>query len=181
MEFKELTVAELSCGYSRDRETGRLTCIFCGEEFEEGLIYRSRGRNATAQRAMAEHIFDRHGGVFQGLVQLDKQINGLSDAQKDILTGMYEGTDNKELGEALHISAATVRTHKFNLQKMKRQAQILLAIMAQIEDETLVAARKQLEQDDGGTKNRGPLDFSGSEQDYHRNMLHPFFTQFDLK
>ena len=181
MEFKELTLAELSCGYFRSRETGRLTCIFCGEEFEEGLIYSSRGRNVTAQRAMEEHIFDRHGGVFQGLIQLDKQVNGLSETQKDILTGMYEGTDNKELGEALHISAATVRTHKFNIQKMKRQAQILLAIIAQIEDEDLVTARKRLEQEGSAAAAEGSLEFSQPDQDYHRNTLHPFFTQFDLK
>lgn len=178
MEFKELTLAELSCGYFRAKETGRLTCIFCGESFEEGIVYPSRGRSVTARRAVAEHIFDQHGGVFHGLIQLDKQINGLSEAQKDILTGMYEGTDNKELGEELRISAATVRTHKFNIQKMKRQAQILLAILAQIEDEELVAARKQLEPDEA---KKDALEIPQSDQDFRRNMLHPFFTQFDLK
>lgn len=178
MEFKELTITELSNGFFRSKETGKLTCIFCGETFEEGLIYQSRGRNVTAQRAMAEHIFDQHDGVFQGLIQLDKQVNGLSEAQKDILTGMYEGTDNKDLGEELHISAATVRTHKFNLQKMKREAQIFLAILAQIEDEELVAARKQLEAD---SARELPRERPQADQDFHRNMLHPFFTQFDLK
>lgn len=178
MEFKELTLAELSCGYFRAKETGRLTCIFCGESFEEDIVYPSRGRSVTARRAVAEHIFDQHGGVFHGLIQLDKQINGLSEAQKDILTGMYEGTDNKELGEELRISAATVRTHKFNIQKMKRQAQILLAILAQIEDEELVAARKQLEPDEA---KKDALEIPQSDQDFRRNMLHPFFTQFDLK
>ena len=157
MELKELTVSELSSGYYRSKETGQLTCIFCGEAFEEGLIYNSRGRNVTAQRAIAEHIFDRHGGVFHGLIQLDKQINGLSE---------------------LHISTATVRTHKFNIQKTKRQAQILLAILAQIEDEELVAARKQLSDE---SAEKAPIDFPKPNQDFCRNTLHPFFTTFDLK
>ncbi len=178
MELKELTVSELSSGYYRAKETGQLTCIFCGEAFEEGLIYNSRGRNVTAQRAIAEHIFDRHGGVFHGLIQLDKQINGLSEVQKDILTGMYEDIDNKTLGEELHISTATVRTHKFNIQKTKRQAQILLAILAQIEDEELVAARKQLSDE---SAEKAPIDFPKPNQDFCRNTLHPFFTTFDLK
>lgn len=178
MELKELTVSELASGFYRSKETGQLTCIFCGEAFEEGLIYHSRGRNVTAQRAIAEHIFDRHGGVFQGLIQLDKQINGLSEVQKDILTGMYEDIDNKTLGEELRISAATVRTHKFNIQKMKRQAQILLAILAQIEDEDLVAARKQLAE---GRAEKLSMDFPQPNQDFCRNTLHPFFTTFDLK
>ena len=39
----------------------------CGERFEEGLIYTSRGRSVSAHRAMQEHLFDEHGGVFESL------------------------------------------------------------------------------------------------------------------
>ena len=79
-------------------------------------MYRSRGRTVTAERAVKEHIFDRHGGVFHGLLDLDKQVNGLSEIQKDVLTGMYLEKDNKQICEEMGISAATVRSHKFNLQ-----------------------------------------------------------------
>ena len=57
-EFKDLTVEELTRGYVI--EDGVYRCIFCGETFEDGLIYTSRGRSVTAGKAMAEHIADRH-------------------------------------------------------------------------------------------------------------------------
>ena len=40
-------------------------------------------------------MLEAHGGAFKGLIGLDKQINGLSDIQKQILEGMYAGDDNK--------------------------------------------------------------------------------------
>ena len=116
MEFKELTVEELTLGYIQSPQEESCTCIFCGEVYEEGIVYRSRGRTVTAERAVKEHIFDRHGGVFHGLLDLDKQVNGLSEIQKDVLTGMYLEKDNKQICEEMGISAATVRSHKFNLQ-----------------------------------------------------------------
>ena len=124
MEFKELTLEELIQGYVRLDEEQAYQCIFCGEKFEEGLIYTSRGRSVSAHRAMQEHLFDEHGGVFESLLEMDKQVNGLSDSQKEVLEGMYRQKDNKALCEAMSISAATVRTHKFNLQKMKREARV---------------------------------------------------------
>lgn len=98
----------------------------------------------TAERAVREHVLEAHGGAFKGLIGLDKQINGLSDIQKQILEGMYAGDDNKAIGEEMAISAATVRTHKFNIQKMKREARILLALLENIENEEVVTARRVL-------------------------------------
>ena len=85
MEFKELTLEELIQGYVRLDEEQAYQCIFCGEKFEEGLIYTSRGRSVSAHRAMQEHLFDEHGGVFESLLEMDKQVNGLSDSQKEVL------------------------------------------------------------------------------------------------
>lgn len=177
MEFKELTVAELAKGFVKDEERGGYTCIFCGEFFEEGMVYNLSGRFITAERAVEEHVLDSHGGAFGGLMHLDKQISGLSEAQRDILECMYMEKDNKEISQMLGISAATVRTHKFNIQKMKREAKILLALLEQVENEEIINRRKRLEP--------GAAD-SEEGQAYHRNnfdgnSLHPFFTQFDLK
>ncbi|MFQ9893409.1 MAG: LuxR C-terminal-related transcriptional regulator [Emergencia sp.] len=177
MEFKELSIEELTSGFVWSEEKRGYVCIFCGELFEEGLVYQSRGRMVTAGRAIEEHIFDEHGGVFYGLISLDKQISGLSEAQKDILQGLYQEKNNRELGAELGISAATVRTHKFNLQKMKREARILLAVLAQIEDEMLIKARKQLE----GEQPEEEKEPVTSAKEFKGNNLHPFFTQFNLK
>ena len=177
MEFKELTLEELTRGYVWSEEEQLYQCIFCGDKMEEGLIYSSRGKSVNALRAMQEHIFDEHGSVFECLLNLDKQMNGLSDAQKDVLEGLYYEKDNKAIGKEMGISDATVRTYKFNLQKMKRRARIFLAMMEQIENEDFIALRKRLEPEQNVENIRKPH----FDTQFGANLLHPFFTQYHLK
>ena len=124
-----------------------------------------------------EHIFDEHGSVFECLLDLDKQMNGLSDAQKDVLEGLYYEKDNKAIGEEMGISDATVRTYKFNLQKMKRRARIFLAMMEQIENEEIIALRKRLEPEQNVENIRKPH----FDTQFGCKSLHPFFTQYNFK
>lgn len=181
MEFKELALAELDRGYSRSN-SGECTCIFCGETFDEELIYTSRDRLVNGKRAVREHIIDVHGGTFNALIELDKQISGLTDVQKTVLEGLYENKSNKELSEEMGISLATVRTHKFNIQKMKREAKILLALLDQIEDEEIVESRRKLESDSPQSKASEMKEFNiDKNREYAVNNLHPFFTTFNLK
>lgn len=177
MEFKELTLEELTRGYVWSEEEQLYQCIFCGDKMEEGLIYSSRGKSVNALRAMQEHIFDEHGSVFECLLNLDKQMNGLSDAQKDVLEGLYYEKDNKAIGKEMGISDATVRTYKFNLQKMKRRARIFLAMMEQIENEEIIALRKRLEPEQNVENIRKPH----FDTQFGANLLHPFFTQYNFK
>ena len=177
MEFKELTLEELTRGYVWSEEEQLYQCIFCGDKMEEGLIYSSRGKSVNALRAMQEHIFDEHGSVFECLLNLDKQMNGLSDAQKDVLEGLYYEKDNKAIGKEMGISDATVRTYKFNLQKMKRRARVFLAMMEQIENEDFIALRKRLEPEQNVENIRKPH----FDTQFGANLLHPFFTQYNLK
>ena len=177
MEFKELTLEELTRGYVWSEEEQLYQCIFCGDKFEEGLIYSSRGKSVNALRAMQEHIFDEHCSVFECLLDLDKQMNGLSDAQKDVLEGLYYEKNNKAIGEEMGISDATVRTYKFNLQKMKRRARIFLAMMEQIENEEIIALRKRLEPEQNVENIRKPH----FDTQFGANLLHPFFTQYNFK
>ncbi|WP_312648445.1 LuxR C-terminal-related transcriptional regulator [Aminipila sp.] len=171
-DFKDLSIAELINGYVIKEETQEYTCIFCGEVFEEGIIYSNHGRMFTAEKAAIEHIKEEHGGSFHALLNLDKQICGLTDIQKNILTNMYEQMDNKMICEKMGISAATVRTHKFNLQKAKREAKILLALIETVEDENLLIRTKPTG-DNHIPKEPKEL-FTG-------NSLHPFFTQYKYK
>ena len=177
MEFKELTLEEITNGFVRCEEKQSYQCIFCGEEFENGRIYQSRGELVNALRAVQEHIFDKHGGVFESLLEMDKQVNGLSDTQKDVLEGLYRQKDNKKLCEEMGITPATVRTHKFNLQRMKREAKIFRAIMEQSENEEILALRKRLEPE----AKKMPEDYLHFNPEMTGNTLHPFFTQYNLK
>ena len=62
-DFKELSLEELRRGYVIHRD-GTYTCIFCGASFETGVIYHSRGRDVTAERAIREHMQEVHSGTF---------------------------------------------------------------------------------------------------------------------
>ena len=118
-DFKELSLEELRRGYVIHRD-GTYTCIFCGASFETGVIYHSRGRDVTAERAIREHMQEVHSGTFWPMLELDKTLNGLTEVQKTLLSCIYEGKSTDEIGEIMGISTATVRAHKFNLQKAKR-------------------------------------------------------------
>lgn len=173
--ISDLNIDELIQGYTKDEVNSSFHCIFCSKEFEEGIIYFSRGRNVDAQRAMEEHIYDEHKGPFESLLLLDKEINGLTDIQKTLLKSMYEEEDNKIISEKLDVKSSTVRTHKFKIQESKRQAKILLALLAYIEDNTVMNKDKQLTKD---KKDINVLEFGKT---FKGNTLHPFFTQVNLK
>ncbi|MEG2288394.1 MAG: LuxR C-terminal-related transcriptional regulator [Clostridium sp.] len=175
--FKDIYIEELERGYVKQENNGGYNCIFCGEHFEEGLIYSSRDRMVTAERAVIEHIEDEHGSSFQSLISLDKQISGLSDVQKNILISMYKRKDVKDIGEDMGISPATVRTHKFNLQKMKREAKIFLALMDIVENENNSSESKKINNNIDSIELLEPA----KEDVFSLNSLHPFFTQCRYK
>ena len=89
-DFKELSLEELRRGYVIHRD-GTYTCIFCGTSFETGVIYHSRGRDVTAERAIREHMQEVHSGTFWPMLELDKTLNGLTEVQKTLLSCIYEG------------------------------------------------------------------------------------------
>ncbi len=172
-EFKELTIEELEKGYYFNESAKTYTCIFCGEVFEEGLIYTSsNGRMMVAEKATASHIDEAHEGSTNKLIALDKQISGLSETQKMLLQCMNERMSIKEISEAMNISTATVRTHRFNLQKNKREAKILLAIIDNIENGSEYAPSRKIEE-----KEIAQAKEDKSEKIFNLNSLHPFFTQ----
>lgn len=171
--FKELSIEELINGYIKKEADGHYSCIYCGEVFQEGIIYSNNERMITAEKAVIEHVKEEHGGTFNALLNLDKQICGLTDIQKNLLSNMYEQNDNKITCENMGISSATVRTHKFNLQKSKREAKILLALLEILEDENLLMRTKLKEEKRNMNQNKESL--------FKVNSLHPFFTQYKYK
>lgn len=177
-DFKELRMEELYKGYIQQENGQGYTCIFCGEYFEEGVIYTSRERMVTAEKATIEHIEDEHGGIFKSLISLDKHISGLSDIQKSMLVAMFSRKDVKVIGEEMGISPATVRAHKFNLQKMKREAKIFLTLMEVIETNNSLNNQCNIAIDE--RDNPELINPTGDEV-FSLNLLHPFFTQCRYK
>lgn len=184
-EIKDLDIEELVQGYFRTEGLNQYTCIFCGETFDEGIIYNSEGRLLSAERAVYEHVISEHGGSFKMLIELDKSINGLSEVHKNILNSMYDEKSNKQIGEELNINVATVRTHKFNIQRMKKEAKILLALLEQIENEDIVARRKNTEAI--SCEKAKQIDIEQNSEigsvltTKKLNNLHPFFTYCNFR
>lgn len=176
-QFKDLTVTELIRGYTIEEDGNVYRCIFCGETFEKGVIYTFDGRSVDAERACAEHIYKEHEGPFKSLVSLEKSVNGLTDIQKKMMISIHDGMENREISEEMDINSATVRTHKFKMQKLKREARIFLALMEYLENEELKAFEERIlaEVADNEEKAKAP------KREFVGNTLHPFFTNFNLK
>lgn len=169
-DLNELTIEELTQGYSFDLKEKIYKCIFCNKTFIEGYIYENEDGLMTAKKAMEIHIQNEHNGVFNSLLSLEKDINGITEIQKKLLFAIFEKKDNKEIAKELEIAPSTVRAHKFYLQKMQREAKILLAILEAMEKESALAnyVIDEKERLDG-------------EKILSINSLHPFFTQYNLK
>ena len=95
------------------------------------------------------------------------------------MVARVEGLKSK-LGLA-NINPATVRTHKFNMQKMKREAKILLALLEQIEDENLVNERRRYRNGNEVTIENVIDKLPAITDNFNGNTLHPFFTQMNSK
>lgn len=68
-------------------------------------------------------------GIRQHMVQDDQ--SGLTEREKEVLLLIAEGKSNKEIGEELHISIKTVKTHVSNLlMKCELEDRTQLAIFA---------------------------------------------------
>ena len=171
-EIKELKIEELAQGYSIEDDGNVYKCIYCGKTFVKGHIYETRAGLSDYEYAARYHIFETHGGPVRGLLGLGKEITGISDMQEKIIEMMYDGKNNKYISEILDINPATVRTHKFNIQQMKREAKILIALMENIEEEKYHIRREIFEKDSAG---------NDSFEKINERQLHPFFTQIRLK
>jgi hypothetical protein len=127
--------SDFSRGYHSDSAGLGFTCIFCGEKFEKGVIYPVGAMLLEAERGAAAHVEKEHGSPFYQLLDLGKEVTGLSEIQGEVLKGMFEGRSDRETAARLGGKAvSTVRNHRFHLRKQKREAMILLSLMELIEN-----------------------------------------------
>ena len=170
----DLKIEDISLGYVYNSKKQNFTCIFCGESFDEGIIYEDDRNFITAKRAIEKHIEREHEGVLKTLLSLEKDITGLTEIQSKIITGLMEKKESKKLAEEMGISPSTVRTHKFYLQKLKRQSKIFLTIMNLLE---ISESEDEIEECLKSKKMNEEILKNSCES----NTLHPFFTQYNLK
>ncbi|MGF7046655.1 NarL family two-component system response regulator LiaR [Paenibacillus sp. DS2015] len=93
------------------------------------LIYALKG----AYRGMPVMTGDISQALTRGIRQrmVQKDSSGLTEREKEVLLLIAEGKNNKDIGEELHISIKTVKTHVSNLlMKCELEDRTQLAIFA---------------------------------------------------
>nr|WP_319637824.1 DUF2087 domain-containing protein [Priestia aryabhattai] len=84
---------------------------------------------------MKFHVEQEHGSVFQHLIELDKDVTGLSDHQKNLVKFFKEGKSDSDIQKEMGIgSSSTIRNHRFTLKKKERQAKVFLTLMELLND-----------------------------------------------
>ncbi|MDJ0762936.1 MAG: DUF2087 domain-containing protein [Myxococcota bacterium] len=129
LDFVE--ISDLAAGLFFDRERTSYTCLFCGQRFEDGQVFSVDKKLLLADRAAQHHVAHVHGGAFQALLGLGKPHTGLSELQQALFSQMHQGQSDREIARALGgKSPSTVRNHRFQMRKRKKEAKIFLALMA---------------------------------------------------
>ena len=123
--INELEIDDLVKGYTYNKETNEYRCLFCEKIYEDGYIFEYNEKMVSAEKRMKLHIEEEHEGIFISF-KFRKEISGLSDIQKKLLSLLAEQKDNKEIAEEMEITTSTVRTHKFYLQKMRDKQKFYL-------------------------------------------------------
>ncbi|EOL42067.1 DUF2087 domain-containing protein [Enterococcus phoeniculicola] len=105
-------------------------CLFCGESFEEGVIYKDGELQQTAARAIKRHVATQHDGVLTALLSLPRSFSGLSETQQEVFTLFAQGISDTVIAQRMGISTSTVRNHRFKLKEKERQARVFVAMMS---------------------------------------------------
>lgn len=127
--FWNANTEELKRGYTFENE--QYTCLVCGQSFQDGFIYKwTEDMMMEAERAIQQHITDKHGTMLDYLLSMNKKYTGLTDVQRTILSKFKDGQSDKEIAKQLDLgSTSTIRTHRFKLKEKEKQAKIFLTIM----------------------------------------------------
>nr|WP_154120696.1 DUF2087 domain-containing protein [Paenibacillus monticola] len=142
-KFWNASIDELKKGYvyeERDH-SGFYVCLVCGEEFENGLIYKDGSTYYEAEKYAGQHINHIHGTMFNWLLGLDKKLTGLTELQKGLLNAFRQSQSDGEAAKELGIgSTSTVRNHRFTLREKAKQAKLFLAVMELVEEKPAVSS-----------------------------------------
>ncbi|MFF2885402.1 DUF2087 domain-containing protein [Paenibacillus sp. NPDC057967] len=129
--FWNASSEEIKQGYVYEGRTQSYCCLLCGEQFEEGEIFKlpDTDRLFTAAKYAGYHVQSAHGSMLDYLLSLDKKASGLTDVQKQLVRDFAQGLSDREIVQRTGGSASTIRNHRFVLKEKAKQAKVLLAVM----------------------------------------------------
>ncbi len=124
-----LSVAEITKGYYFNDEDNCYHCIICDACYEDGVVYPCNEQYYTAPKMIKQHIEQMHQGIFDYLIKLDKQYNGISDNQREVLLLMQRGHCDEDIAKMLKLSISTIRNYRFRFKEKEKQAKVYIALM----------------------------------------------------
>lgn len=127
---------------AKDISKGVLPDVEIEEKYDDFI----QGKD-DAYGAERAHIHSQHNSIASFLLSQESSVTGLSEIQKQLLSLLFNGRSDKEIGETLGIAQSTVRNHRFKLREKEKQAKLFLALMDSIANET----NKPIEKRDTGT------------------------------
>lgn len=130
-DIKDLSANELIKGISED-DTG-YTCVYCGQRFEKGEIFRKDERFFDAARAAQLHL-ESHGDRMEQLFAAGEKSLSLTDNQKNLLAHFAAGESDADIAAELGVTASTVRHQRFMLRERAKAAKLYLALWALAEE-----------------------------------------------
>ena len=80
-KFWNSSVEEIKRGYIEEGDN--FICLICGQSFEKGLIYRENDTLYEAEKFVTLHVKEKHGEMFEYLVNMNKKFTGISEIQRD--------------------------------------------------------------------------------------------------
>lgn len=121
----------ISNGYSI--KNSMISCNFCETVYFLEKVYPIGNEFYNAAGAMKEHLFLKHNGVFNGLLQKGAKSFGLTTIQLEILHAFNKGLTDAQTADLFNITQATVRNYRFKFKEKKEQALHYLALMKTLE------------------------------------------------
>lgn len=132
MDTENLTLQELTQGYTYQEEAGAYQCTVCGQTFYKSEVYPENGHYYKAKRAITLHLQQQHSDYTTSLLQNDTRYNTLTENQKTLLGHFAAGLPDKEVAKQMGTSLSTVRHQKFMFREKAKQAKLYLAMYQRV-------------------------------------------------
>lgn len=133
-EFWNSSIENIKNGYLESKE--QYKCLICDEEFIKGRIYEIDSYLYDARKAMELHIKNTHNSMLDYLLNMNTAYTGVTEVQRELITLIAQGLNDKEIASKLGIVTSTVRNHRYKLREKEKQAKLFLAMMDLLSENT---------------------------------------------